>query len=184
MAAVWTTQYQPISNAETCTYAPVSVRTARDFCDSINNSKRYAMCDKVLCHMSPVPTDSDKNGSTDEIVMLEFAARYIPQGPTRLRFALGHVLANGDGQTTWRLYSLPTRYRGTATMDTTRLPTGYAAGSIISTPTLANAHNVHHETMSIARATDDTTWFVLTAQNNIASSYSRITTLDAWPVWA
>lgn len=182
MAVVYTTQYQPISNAETCANAALTVRVARDFIDALNNAKRYAMVDKVLTHLSPACTASDPNGSTDEVVVQMFAPRIVPQGFTNFAFAMSHKPVNGDGQTTWRLYSMPSKYRGPAIVSSAMVPSGSTNASITTDAVLSNAWNVHTNTVEIVTATDDTVWLMLTAQNNVAESYSKYATVDAWPV--
>lgn len=182
MAAVYSTQYQPISNSETCSNAALAVRGARDMVDSLNNAKRYAMCDKILSHVSPLGTTSANSGSVAEVVVLMFAPRSIPQGFTDVWFEAGVRPANGDGMTTWRLYSMPTKYRGAAILDTGMLPSGSTNASVISDASVSNAHSRPMNTLPIVVSTDDTSWLMVTAENNAAASYGRLYTIDAWPV--
>ncbi len=178
MAVIYTTQYQPISNAETCTNAALSVRQVRDTVDSLNNAKRYALCDKVLSHIAHTGCNGVP-AVTDERVVMAFVPRVVPQGFTTFRYVAGHKLANGNGSTTWRLYCLPQSYRDVANIDTTTLPAGATNGSFT---TDSSDHNIATGTLTICRGSGDECWFLLTAQSNQANSYATLTTLDAWPV--
>ena len=178
MAAVYTTQYQPISDYETGSGAPLSVRAARDLTDSMNNAKRYAMLDKVLSHISPVWTQS-VDTYTDEWVTLAFAPRIIPRGFPSLRYFLGHLRTSGAGQTTWRVYSMPSQYMGGVNFVAGMLPAGTKNSSIITT---SDTYAISTNTVDIARGKGDESWLLLTGQNNISTSVAEIITLDAWPV--
>ena len=182
MAAVYTSQYAPVSDGETGSGAPLSVRAARDLADSMNNAKRYAMVDKVLSHIAPVGVpswDGITDITTSEQVMMVFAPRFIPRGFSSLRFFMSHIRDSGAGQTTWRLYSMPKQYVGLRSISAAMLPVGSMNASII---TSNSSYNVSTNTVSIVRGYADESWLMVTAENNIDSSWSKFATLDAWPV--
>lgn len=177
MAAVYT-QYCPVSDYETGSGAPLSVRAARDLAVGLNNAKRYAMVDKVLSHISPTGTQS-VDTYTDEWVSLIFAPRFVPRGFPSLRFFLGHWLSTGAGQTTWRLYSMPSQYKGGVNFSAGMLPQGTRNASVI---TSSGTYAISTNTVTLATSISGECWLMLTGQNNVSTSVSKLYTLDAWPV--
>jgi hypothetical protein len=178
MAAVYTSQYAPISDGEAADGAPLSVRAARDLADSMNNAKRYAMVDKVLSHISPLGTAS-VDTYTDEWVTLVFAPRVVPRGFASLRFFLGHWRSSGEGQTIWRLYSMPSQYRGGVNFAAGMLPQGSRNASLI---TSSDTYAISTNTVTLSTSQAGDCWLMLTGQNNVSTSISKLYTLDAWPV--
>ena len=177
MTAVYTAQYQPVSDAETASGSALSVRAARDLADSMNNAKRYAMVDKVLSHITPLGTES-LDSYTDERVSLVFAPRIVPRGFPYLRFFLGSDMVTEGGSTNWTLYCMPSQYRGGVAFSTSMLPVGTTNASVQSTA----SHNIATNTLTLARGYNDECWFMLTSINSGALYRAKVYTLDAWPV--
>lgn len=172
-------QYQPVSNVDTCVGAPLTVRAVRDIAEALNNGKRYALVDKVLSHVSPVGTQS-ADGYDDERVSLVFAPRFVPRGFTDLRVFGGHKRASGAGETTWRVYSMPSQYQGAGIFNVSMLPAGSRNCELTTT---SDTYAIGTNLVEIARSKTDETWLMVTSDNSLDSSYSKLYTLDAWPVW-
>lgn len=187
MAYVWTTQYQPISNAETVAASPLSVRHVRDFADALNNHKRYVTNFKVRTHIGQITMLGFEDVWTDERCMMHFAPVMVPQGYTHLRWTIGHALIGGyaTGTVTWRLYCLRELYTASADMVTASIQYGYGVNSIVSVSTTYGIPNATLQDVPIVRdSTTDCCWLVVTAQASDGTTLAYFDTLDVWPVMA
>lgn len=178
MAVVYS-QWRPISNAETCSDAPLSVRLARDFADGMNGAKRYAMCDKVRSHITAGGASSIDAAS--ERAVLVFAPVVVPRGFVSLRWFVSHWRTGGSGAASvvWTLYSMPGPYRGAQLIDHTVMPGGSQGATVHST---SGTQNVATNTVRIAGAKMGETWLMLTSTRSDATAGAKVVTLDAWPV--
>jgi hypothetical protein len=59
------------------------------------------------------------------------------------------------------------------------LPPGSRNASIITT---SDTHSISTNTLTISTALKGDCWLMLTGQNNLSTSVSKLYTLDAWPV--
>lgn len=188
MAATYTKQYRPISDRETATNDGLSIRTARDMADSLNNASRWSLVHKTISQICIPTWQSNDQANTDEEVLMVFAPFPVPESANVLTSAIGHRLIVGPagaGTVTVRLYCTTFLYVGDNIMDTTKLVSSYTSMSFNST-SATHAINVDRTlTMpkSIGGAHGGLAWLVLTAEN-AAGNQVEITTFDVTPRYA
>jgi hypothetical protein len=74
---------------------------------------------------------------------------------------------------------MPKKYMGAANFSSAMLPLGSRNASII---TSSNTYAISTNTVTLATSQMGECWLMLTGENNIDSSVSKLYTLDAWPV--
>jgi hypothetical protein len=179
MAPVYTTQYQPISNAERGINKPLTVHYVRDLSDAVNNAKKHVLNHKVRCFFPTPGRYSPSNGSTQEQVIQPFTPVYVPQGYDRFVVTAGHQLTDGAANVSWYVYCLTSPYTSNSIMDNTKISTDSAA---IAWNTSSNAHNIAvTNTLEIKRDKSGYSWLMVTAKNWDNASNARLTSLDIWP---
>jgi len=191
MAITRTNQYQPLSQKETQTDDPVSVRM-KDQWDGINN---YASTPWPVQPSTSFPGTNSGNdisfespATTGEQLMFASGRIYIPQQYDLIRWQVCHVGDSGQtwaGETvTWKLYVSDVAYTGTnatTAFDTTVL--SFADNDSFTTSTSTNAIYIcaDGDRIAIPRLTyasvEWPVYFTITATPSVATHLARFYTL-------
>lgn len=187
MAAHATTQYRPVSTAETSGDDALSVRVYNDLADAENNAKFYSHCHKLRSQIF-FPPWKTLLGSTDEHVMLLGAPVEIPDGYNYLLWTLGHQRIAGSDSITWKLYCTSKMYAPDSSYSTpfTVFNSAYLSSDAWtnSIATTSDSHTVEHSYLKLINTTGGTTnlFLILTAESGGSGTQGIITTLDVKPV--
>ncbi len=201
-------QYRPVSTLETDATSPYTARYARDLADGVNNYKSKFGHKLISCIWpNDAPLHSRVGGSSPsydfsglyiiEQIITPFAPRYVPNGYTKMCIQAMHERIAGTGSTTWRLRAIHKLWG--------ELPDSWGLAKIMSsnswTATTLEAQGIPYtveygewETDSDDPAASyvtfdcsmrdalDRVWFVLTAENEDADTFSRLWSLDVTPM--
>lgn len=186
MAIVYTQQYQPISNAETCANAALSIRFVRDLDNNLNNMKRYALNSKVRCDMWTAESaycTTQSPAGLSELVTEMYCPVDIPDGYNKLRWHISARVNEEAGQSgnyvLCRLYSMASGDVNAlgVTSNTIPYPYSYSQVSVNS-----SSYYVYMGETNICKSQKNETWLMLTTIQSAIAAEAIIPTLDVWPV--
>ena len=207
MAADRDSQYRPISTQETGQGNPYTARFSRDLANGVNNYKAH-FGHKLISYIWPsdAPIHSRVGGSsppydfsglyvTEQVISI-LAPRYVPDGYTRMVVqAIDERLA-GSGTTTWRIRaihrlwgSLPSRWGLAAVLSSRSWSSAVLEAFGVSYTVEYGEWTTSSDSPAAAYTTFDCTvrdrlgrvFFLITAENSDADTYSRLWSLDVTP---
>lgn len=177
MAAVYGTQYNPVSTLETVSQGPCSLRWARDAADAINSAKAHQL-NTVLRSQFFLPTRVASGETSQGIYCLEILAPvFVPDGYDKISWTVTAKCTSGDNCNA-QLYSMSSLWTKSTTFDKTLVSGFVGESNIAVTSPEWNTYPVC-QTLDVSRDNQGLTWLVLTGQAS-GATYAEFAGLYAW----